>query len=73
VVPAGGDVVQTGNYTGFGQTVTRVVYYRDSQRAAATALLRALRTGQLAREQKDIQVFDVTIIVGSDFKAPPGT
>lgn len=73
VVPAGANVVQTDNYPGFGQTVTRVVYYRDSQRAAATRLLRALGTGKLAREQKDVQVFDVTVIVGSDFKPPAGT
>jgi hypothetical protein len=67
VVPAGAQVVTTGNMPGFGQATTQVVYYRDADRAAADRLLTVLGAGKLVKEPNDIQVFDVTIIVGADF------
>jgi len=73
VVPAGAEVVKTDNVPGFGQSASRVVYYRDGNRAAAAALLQALGAGVLRQEGRDIGVFDITIIVGADFKSPPGT
>jgi hypothetical protein len=72
VVPAGAQVVTTGNWPGFGQATTRVVYYRDADRAAAAHLLAAVGVGTLVKEPNDIQVFDVTIIAGADFRPPPG-
>jgi hypothetical protein len=72
VVPAGAEVVTTGNIPGFGQATTRVVYYRDADRAAAARLLAVLGAGKLEKEPSDIQVFDVTIIAGADFRPPPG-
>jgi hypothetical protein len=72
VVPAGAQVVTTGNMPGFGQATTRVVYYRDADRAAAGRLLSVLGVGKLVKEPDDIKVFDVTIIAGADFRPPPG-
>jgi LytR cell envelope-related transcriptional attenuator len=72
VVPAGAQVVTTGNMPGFGQATTRVVYYRDADRAAAARLLSVLGVGKLVKEPDDIKVFDVTIIAGADFRPPPG-
>jgi hypothetical protein len=73
VVPAGGNVIETGNVPGFNQPVTRVVYYRDAERPVAEALQRAIGTGEVLREANDIKVFDVTVIAGADFTPPPGT
>ncbi|MBV8951040.1 MAG: LCP family protein [Actinobacteria bacterium] len=73
VVPAGGDVVKTGNAQQFGQASTQVVYYRDSARAQAESLLAALGAGTVLKEPTDIGVFDITVIAGADFKSPPGT
>lgn len=73
VVTAGGEVVKTGNAAQFGRPVTQVVYYRDDGRAGAESLLSAIGAGQVLKEPSDIGVFDITVIVGTDFKPPPGT
>lgn len=73
VVAAGGEVVKTGNAAQFGRSVTQVVYYRDDGRAGAESLQSAIGTGQVLKEPSDIGVFDITVIVGADFKPPPGT
>jgi hypothetical protein len=73
IVPAGGEVVTTGTMPGFGQATSKVVYYRDADRAAAARLQHALGVGQLAKEPNDVQVFDVTIIAGGDFHPPAGS
>ena len=66
VIPAGGKVTLTGNVPGFGVDETQVVYYRDSDRAAAELLLDAIDCGRLARAGKPIDIVDITIIIGAD-------
>ncbi len=76
IIPAGGQVTLTGNVGEFGVTKTQVVYYRDSGRAAATRLMKALGCGALAKADTALGVVDVTIIAGADcFRtgASPGT
>jgi hypothetical protein len=73
VVPAGGQVVKTGNAPGFGRPYTQVVYYRDENKVPAAGLLAAIGTGRVLKEPRDIGVFDITIIVGADFKSASGT
>ncbi|HZJ25631.1 MAG TPA: LCP family protein [Acidimicrobiia bacterium] len=66
VIPAGGNVTLTNNVPGFGVDETQVVYYRDSDRAAAESLLDAIGCGRLARAGEPIGIVDVTIIIGAD-------
>lgn len=66
VIPAGGKVTLTGNVPGFGVDETQVVYYRDSDRAAAELLLDAIDCGRLARAGKPIDIVDITVIIGAD-------
>jgi hypothetical protein len=73
VVPAGGQVVKTGNAPAFGRPFTQVIYYRDENKAPAAGLLAAIGAGRVLKEPTDIGVFDITIIVGADFKSAPGT
>ena len=74
-VPAGGRVVNSDNLPGFGLTKTQVVYYSDRWRDAAQAILDAMGCGSLRKAGKDVQIADVTILVGSDcpaYGAPGG-
>ncbi len=66
IVPAGGEVVLTGNVPGFGIDDTVVVYYREADRGAAEHLLTVLGTGSLAIADQPLGVVDVTVIIGSD-------
>jgi LytR cell envelope-related transcriptional attenuator len=68
VVPAGGEVTLTGNVPGFGVAQTKVVYYRDDARRAAQRLAAALGVGRVVRGADAIDVVDVTVIVGKDFR-----
>jgi hypothetical protein len=68
IVPAGGEVTLTGNVPGFGVERTRVVYYRDGARRAARRLAAALGVGRVVRAADAINVVDVTVIVGKDFR-----
>ena len=75
VVPAGGRVSLTDNLPGFGLAQTQVVYYSDRWRASAQAILDAMGCGSLRKAGKDVQIADVTILVGSDcpaYGAPGG-
>jgi hypothetical protein len=67
IVPAGGEVRLTGNVPGFGVKETRVVYYRDESRSAAEQMLRALGVGKIARGEQQVDVVDVTVVVGADW------
>ena len=74
VVPAGGEVKLSGNTARFGETTTRVVYYRDRDREAAEHLARVLGAGQVARGATALTVVDITIVIGRDFlHARPST
>jgi LytR cell envelope-related transcriptional attenuator len=67
VVPAGGQVTLTANAPGFGVRRTLVVYYRASALPAARRLARALGVGTVARSAEDVDVVDITVVVGEDF------
>ncbi len=68
VVPIGVEVVLTDNINGFGQATTTVVYYRDENRADAERLVRALGVGNVAKAKREVDVVDLTVIVGADFE-----
>lgn len=72
IVPAGGKVTLTGNVEGFGVGNTQIVYYRDSGRAAAQRVLRAVDCGSLKKADRAIGVVDVTIVAGADCFGPGG-
>jgi hypothetical protein len=68
IVPAGGEVTLTGNVPGFGVRATKVVYYRAGARDAARRFAEALGVGQVVRAADAIDVVDVTVVVGKDFR-----
>ncbi|MDQ1402678.1 MAG: hypothetical protein QOG03_994 [Actinomycetota bacterium] len=67
LVPDGIQVVLTGNAESFSYSHTQIVYYRDSKRAMAEQVQRALGVGVLVRNRNATDVVDVTVIVGKDF------
>jgi hypothetical protein len=69
LVPAGIEVVLTGNADNFSYQQTQIVYYRDSKLAMAQQVQRALGVGVLVRNRNATDVIDVTVIVGKDFNA----
>ncbi len=66
VVPAGGNVILTGNSVRFGETTTKVVYYRDIDAQAARALVELLGEGAVAKDASPVSVVDITIVIGAD-------
>ena len=68
VVPAGGEITLTGNVPGFGVRHTQVVYYRTADLPAARRLAAALGVGSVALGNVPLDVVDLTVVVGSDFK-----
>jgi hypothetical protein len=66
IVPEGGRVADSGNAPGFGVDETQVIYYRERDRRVAEEMLDALGCGRLARAGRELDVFDVTILVGAD-------
>ena len=67
IVPAGGEIILTGNVPGFGVKRTQVVYYRVADLPAARRLAAALGVGSVALGNVPIDVVDLTVVVGSDF------
>ena len=67
IVPAGAEITLTGNVPGFGVKHTSVVYYRQSDLAAARRVAAALGVGSVALGNVPIDVVDLTVVVGSDF------
>jgi len=68
LLPAGFRIVVTANAKSFSYRETQVVFYRREQQAAATRVQRALGVGKLVRSRQALDVVDVTVVVGSDFK-----
>ena len=66
VVPAGGQVVLTGNSVRFGETATQVVYYRDTDAPLARRFARILGVGSVAKGASPVSVVDITIVIGAD-------
>jgi hypothetical protein len=68
LLPAGFRIVVTANAKSFSYRETQVVFYRREQQAAATRVQEALGVGKLVRSRQPLDVVDVTVVVGSDFK-----
>jgi hypothetical protein len=65
IVEAGGSIRLTGR--GESADNTSVVFYRDRQRATAERMQTALGVGTVKQADRDLDIVDVTIVVGKDF------
>jgi hypothetical protein len=68
LLPAGFRIVVTANAKSFAYEETQVVFYRREQQEAATRVQEALGVGKLVRSRQPLDVVDVTVVVGADFK-----
>jgi hypothetical protein len=68
LLPAGFRIVVTANAKSFSYHETQVVFYRPEQQTAATRVQQTLGVGKLVRSRQPLDVVDVTVVVGSDFK-----
>jgi hypothetical protein len=68
LLPAGFRIVVTANAKSFSYRETQVVFYRREQQEAATRVQEALGVGKLVRSRQPLDVVDVTVVVGADFK-----
>ncbi|MDQ1467279.1 MAG: hypothetical protein QOH10_1694 [Actinomycetota bacterium] len=68
IVPAGGEITLTGNVPGFGVRHSSVVYYRRADLPAARKVAAALGVGTVALGNVPIDVVDLTVVVGADFR-----
>ena len=64
----GYDVRLTGNATNFQYDRTEIVFYDRDQEAVADRLRQALGVGALVFSRRPLDVVDVTVIVGKDFR-----
>lgn len=69
LVPAGAEVVLTGNAGQFGVEKTVFVVHDERRQAEAQELVDALGVGELRRARSPVSVVDVSIVVGEDFDA----
>lgn len=65
---AGFDVRLTGNASSFDKPTTEIVYYDRDEQEAARRVRQALGVGDLVFSRSGLDVVDVTIIVGKDFR-----
>jgi len=65
---AGYDVRLTGNAANFEYERTEIVFYDRDQEAVADRLRQALGVGALVFSRRPLDVVDVTVIVGKDFR-----
>ncbi|HUF31618.1 MAG TPA: LytR C-terminal domain-containing protein [Acidimicrobiales bacterium] len=68
LVRVGAAVALTGNADRFDYEITQIVYYRDDRLEAARAIQRALGFGEVVRSLSGLDVVDVTVVVGQDFR-----
>lgn len=68
LVPKGVEVKLTGNAASFAHQQTQIVFYDQKKRAAAEKVQKALGVGRLVLSRRPLDVVDVTVIVGKDFK-----
>lgn len=68
LIPAGMQIVLTGNANPLGQRETQVIYYDPAKRPAAEKVRQALGVGVLVHNRNRADVVDVTVIVGKDFR-----
>lgn len=71
LVPAGADVVLTGNADRFDHPVTQIVFYDDADEASAQRIREVLGLGEVVRSRTALDVVDVTVVVGADFLSRP--
>lgn len=65
----GVEVKLTGNAGRLDYTETHIVFYRRGDEAVAQRIQKALGVGRVVMSRNPLDVVDVTIIVGRDFKA----
>lgn len=65
---AGFDVRLTGNASSFDKARTEIVFYDREEQQAAERVRQALGVGDLVFSRNALDVVDVTIIVGEDFR-----
>jgi hypothetical protein len=61
-------VLYTGNAASFDHATTEVVYHDADRRDDAERVRRALGLGKLVRSRRPLDIVDVVVIVGADFK-----
>lgn len=67
IVPAGAEIVIVGNAESFeSPRETEIRYHSESQKDAAERLRDALATGRVVEDARQVDSFDVTIILGND-------
>ena len=69
LVPAGVEVKLTGNADSFDYSQTQIVFYDPAKQAVAERVQRALGSGRLVLSRRPLDVVDVTVIVGKDFRS----
>jgi hypothetical protein len=69
LVPAGVEVKLTGNAASFDYGETQVVFYDAAKQPIAERVQRALGVGRLVLSRRPLDVVDVTVIVGKDFRS----
>lgn len=69
LVPAGVEIVLTGNANPLGYSETQIIYYDSGERQMAEDIREALGVGVLVRNRNRTDVVDVTVIVGKDFNS----
>ncbi len=67
VIPHGGYVSLTNNVEGFGQRVTRVLYYQPSDYATARRFAKVLGVTSVVFGSPPVDSVDITVVIGSDF------
>lgn len=65
----GVEVKLTGNAGRLDYTETQIVFYRREDEAVAQRIQQALGAGKLVLSRNPLDVVDITVIVGRDFKA----
>lgn len=68
LVPAGIRVALTGNAPRFDYKTTQIIFYDEAQEELAREAQKALGVGRLVLSRRPLDVVDVTIIIGADFK-----
>jgi len=68
LVPVGGRVILSGNADSFAYAQTQIVFYDRSRQQAAERVRQALGTGRLVLSRQPLDVVDVTVVIGKDFK-----
>lgn len=67
IVPAGAEIVIVGNAEAFEQPrETEIRYHADAHREAAERLQEAMGVGRVVDDARQVDSFDVTIILGTD-------